>query len=226
MARSPHELKPARKIGPVLAALGKRYGPTVRTACEDPLVVLVHGILSQNTTDLNSGRAFENLMCTFGSWEAMAQADLKDIAAAIQVGGLADQKAVTIKSVLRWVGRQPGGSLDFLRGMSDAEAEETLTAIKGVGIKTARLVLLFGLGRPVFVVDTHVLRVSKRLGLISPDCSREKAHRLLDTLVPDEAKYSGHLEMISHGRQTCTARSPACPSCVVGDWCLYVRGLL
>jgi endonuclease-3 len=127
---------------------------------------------------------------------------------------------------MRWLSQEDGLSLDFLRDAPNEEIERRLTAIKGVGIKTARLVLLFGFGRPVFVVDTHVHRVSRRLGLMPPRCGREKAHVLLDALVPDRQKYSGHLNMIQHGRQTCRARSPLCPQCPVERWCLYVRGAL
>ena len=186
--------------------------------------MLIRGVLSQNTSDVNSGRAYDSLREKFATWEDLAGAAPKDIAGAIRSGGLADQKAATIKCILDWLSSRDGYSLDFLRQLDSEEVEARLTAIKGVGVKTARLVLLFGFGRPVFVVDTHVLRVSKRLGLIPARCTREKAHVLLDDLVPDERKYSGHLNMIEHGRRTCLARSPDCPGCPVRRWCLYVRG--
>jgi endonuclease-3 len=218
-------LSPERKIGPVLSALDERYGPKVRRG-GDPLAVLIRGILSQNTSDVNSGRAYESLMAGFGDWEAVAGASRRSIARAIQSGGLADQKARTIQSVMQWLSRRDGYSLDFLGELDSAEVEQRLTAIKGVGIKTARLVLLFGFGCPVFVVDTHVLRVSRRIGLIPPRCTRRKAHVLLDELVPDERKYSAHMNMIEHGRSTCGARSPDCPACPVSKWCLYVRDAL
>lgn len=225
MAIAAHKLRPERKIGPVLRTLDEHYGRKIWRGGE-PLGVLVRGILSQNTSDVNSGRAYEGLMQEFGGWGEIARATPKRIARAIRSGGLADQKARTIKSVMRWLGRLDGYSLDFLRELDSRRAERELTAIKGVGIKTARLVLLFGLGWPVFVVDTHVLRVSKRLGLVPRRCSREKAHLLLDDLVPDGDKYSGHLNMIAHGRQTCGSRSPDCAACPVRRWCLHVRGEL
>jgi endonuclease-3 len=207
----------------VLDALEGAYGRPRWRKREEPLAVLVRGVLSQNTSDVNSGRAFENLMAEFGTWPVVAAARTGRIARAIRSGGLADQKAATIKALLRWLDGKGGYSLDFLRGLDSGCAERELTAIKGVGIKTARLTLMFGFGRPVFVVDTHVLRVSRRLGLVPERCGREKAHVLLDPLVPDARKYSGHLNIIAHGRSVCHARSPECDGCCVRRWCVHVR---
>jgi len=226
VAQAPYRFGPQRKIVPVLRALDERYGVKKRGKPTDPLAVLIRGVLSQNTSDVNSGRAYNSLMEQFGGWEAIDGATEREVARAIRAGGLADQKAATIKSIMRWLGQRGAYSLEFLRHFDDTQVEAELTAIKGVGVKTARLVLLFGFGRPVFVVDTHVLRVSRRLGLIPAGCGREKAHVLLDGLVPAERKYSGHLNMIEHGRRTCRARSPACPDCPVRKWCLYVHGLV
>jgi len=223
-ARTPaHRLRPARKVGPVLKALDAFYG-TPRKHRDDPLAVLVRGVLSQNTSDVNSGRAYGDLMDRFGGWPGVAAAKPRQIARAIRSGGLADQKARTIRDVMRWVAEQADGySLDFLNDVASPEAERRLTALKGVGIKTARLVLLFGFDRPVFVVDTHVHRVSGRLGLITGKCGRDKAHVLLDEMIPDGAKYTGHMLMIQHGRRTCRARRPLCDECPVRKWCVYVR---
>jgi endonuclease-3 len=225
VTRAAYRLSPGRKIVPVLDVLRKAYGSEKWRPRGEPLAVLVRGVLSQNTSDVNSGRAFDSLMQRFGDWEAVAGARARSIAAAIRSGGLADQKAATIKAIMRWLGEGGGYSLDFLAGLETDEAERLLTGIKGVGIKTARLTLLFGLGRPIFVVDTHVLRVSRRLGLVPPKCTREKAHVLLDDLIPDRRKYEGHLNMIAHGRRTCIARSPRCDGCPVAGWCLHVRGM-
>jgi endonuclease-3 len=220
-----HKLSPERKMLPVLDALRQCYGEKERPARE-PLAVLVRGVLSQNTNDANSGRAFDALMAQCDDWAGVARASQRQIARAIAVGGLADQKARTIRSIMRWLSERGAYSLDFLDDLDSPEAERLLTHIKGVGIKTARLTLLFGLGRPVFVVDTHVHRVSRRLGLIPAKCGREKAHVLLDALIPDEQKYSGHMNLIEHGRHTCRSRSPLCESCCVRRWCLYVRELV
>jgi endonuclease-3 len=221
--RTARELSPARKIRPVLRALDAHYGRKDHPPPADPLQVLVRGVLSQNTSDVNSGRAFRSLLDTFGAWQQLARARQSKIEAAIRAGGLARQKARTIRSVMRWLATRDGYSLDFLADMPSDDAERLLTSIKGVGVKTARLVLLFGLARPVFVVDTHVHRVTRRLALIPDRTSREKAHELLDNLVPDEDKYSGHMNMIQHGRRTCHARSPACHRCPVRRWCAFLR---
>ncbi len=218
------KLPAARKTGPVLDALDERYGRKEHLVRDDPLAVLVRGILSQNTSDVNSHRAYASLMERFGDWEGVAAASPAQIERTIRSGGLAQQKSRTINAVMEWLSDRDGYSLDFLGDLDSREVERSLTGIRGVGIKTARLVLLFGFGRPVFVVDTHVHRVSRRLGLIPEKATRRKAHDLLDGLVPDEDKYSGHLNMIEHGRRTCRARNPLCGECVVRPWCLYVRG--
>jgi endonuclease-3 len=219
---APHNLPAEKKAGPVLRALEKRHGRP-RRRLYNPLEVLVSGILSQNTTDVNSDRAFDSLLRTFGSWEGVAGASQAAIARAIRESGLAAQKAATIKRVMRWLGREGAYSLDFLHGLPAAEVERRLTAIKGIGIKTARLTALFGFGLPTFVVDTHVHRVAGRLGLVPPGCTRERAHLLLDALIPDKDKYSGHLAMIYHGRRICRARNPLCGECAVRKWCVWVN---
>ena len=223
MTRTPcRRLSPERKIVPVLNALRNSYGRPRRPK-RDPLEVLVRGVLSQNTSDVNSERAYDRLMRTFGDWEALTAASAKAIERAIREGGLAAQKAVAIGSAMAWVSRRGGGSLEFLKEMETAEAERQLTSVRGVGVKTARLVLLFGFGRPVFVVDTHVHRVTRRLGLVPPKCTRQRAHLLLDGLVPDARKYGAHMNMIRHGRQVCRARSPLCERCPIMRWCVSVQ---
>ena len=219
---SPHRLRPQRKVAPVLAALEAAYGRPERGERE-PLEVLVRGILSQNTTDTNSGRAYRTLRERMPRWSDVAAADRRRIACAIRCGGLADQKAEAIRNVMRWLRERDERSLDFLCDLGPEDAERQLSAVKGVGIKTARLVLLFGFGWPVFVVDTHVHRVARRLGLVPDAASREKAHHLLDELIPDGDKYAAHLEMIRHGRECCHARGPECDGCPVRRWCVFVR---
>jgi endonuclease-3 len=218
----PHKLDPDEKITDVIDALRERYGFPQQDDRE-PLEVLIRGVLSQNTSDINSGRAYERLTSRFESWEAVRRAEAEEVESAIEVGGLAAQKTATIQAILQWLHEKGSYSLDHLKELSALEAEKRLKSIKGIGVKTARLVLLFAFGMPVFVVDTHVLRVSRRLGLVGRNCGRVKAHTLLDDLVPDDRKYPAHINMIRHGRELCHPSNPECEGCPVERWCVYAH---
>ena len=164
----------------IIELLETEYGPREWRPDGDPLDVLIGTILSQNTSDTNSGRALASVKTTFDSWEAVAQAPAQHIAHAIRCGGLSQIKAVRIKHVLEQIQEEQGRiSLDALRLISMAEAEEYLMRMPGVGHKTASCVLLFSLGKPSMPVDTHVFRVAKRLRLIDSRTSAQKAHNLL-----------------------------------------------
>jgi len=190
------------------------YGTPVREAAGDPLDELVQTILSQNTTDANSGAAFRRLKQQFPTWEAVAAARPEAIAAAIRGGGLANIKARRIRDILREIRHRRGQlSLDFLRDLTPAAATEFLRSFKGVGAKTAACVLLFACGMPVFPVDTHIHRVARRLGLIGERTDREAAHEELGRSVPADLTYPFHLLMIEHGRRVCHARRPECSIC-------------
>ncbi len=208
------------QIQKIIAALEKRFGAEVRPD-RDPLDVLVRGILSQNTTDSNSKRAFDSLIKTFGGWEAVRAAPLPALEKAVRCSGLARQKAASIHAALSWLNARGGYNLDFLNGLPIKQAQEELTAIKGVGIKTARLVLLFGLGRPAFVVDTHVLRTGERLGLLDARCGRVRAHAIMSELIPPQKTYSVHMNMIKLGREICRPKRPLCRECPVARYCLH-----
>ena len=200
-----------------LAAL---YGDPKHTPHGDAVAELVLTVLSQNTADTNSGRAFIQMMRRYPSWEAIAVAPTAELIATIQHGGLAPQKAPRIQAILRAVGeRSPGWDLQFLREMPLEEARSWLRALPGVGPKTAACVLLFALGLPAMPVDTHVERVSKRLGLIPDKTTADQAHGLLEALVPAADYYRFHMLLIKHGRRTCGARKPACERCPLATEC-------
>ena len=193
-------------------------------SCMDPVSVLVSTILSQNTNDVNRDRAFQRLRERFPTWETVRDADVESVKDAIRVAGLANRKAPTIQRALEYMTVQRGElSLDFLKDMPVTEAKSWLTAINGVGPKTAAIVLLFSLGLPAFLVDTHVHRVTRRLALIGPKVSREQAHEILEALLAEEVYYAFHLNIIRHGRQVCLARNPRCEVCVLEDVCDYYR---
>ena len=190
----------------------------------DPIAQLVSTILSQNTNDRNRDMAYERLRHRLPTWEQVRDADAEEVVEAIRPAGLANQKGPRIQDALRFITRERGGlDLSFLTELPIDEAKEWLSSIKGVGPKTAAIILLFSLDRPAFPVDTHIFRVTKRLGLIGTRTSRESAHRELERLVPPEDYYAFHLNVIRHGRQVCTSRKPHCPECVVSALCDYYR---
>jgi endonuclease-3 len=211
-----HALSPAETIERLAAAYGR---PEPRPH-NDPVAELVLTLLSQNTSDTNSGRAFTSLLSAFPTWDAVADAPVEQIEAAIQVGGLAKTKAPRLKAILQAVRqRAPDWDLGFLGEVELEEAREWLRSLPGVGPKTAACVLLFALGRPALPVDTHVHRVAGRLGLIPAKTSAERAHEILERMVAPELMYAWHMTLIKHGRRTCYARNPACPRCVLADVC-------
>ena len=182
----------------------------------DPVSELVSTILSQSTNDSLRDRAYDRLRKRYPTWEEVRDAPVREIIRAIQVCGLAQQKGPRIKTALQHITRERGElDLSFLSAWSVEEAKEWLMSIEGVGPKTASIVLLFSLNRPAFPVDTHVHRVTGRLGLIPPKTSADKAHRILEALVPPDLYLPFHLNLITHGRQVCHARGPQCEVCVL-----------
>jgi len=199
------------------------YGEPTLKEQRDPLSELVMTILSQNTNDVNSGRAFLALRERFSNWETVMEADSADLAETIRVGGLANVKAPRIQQILRRLKEERGAlSLDFLSAMPIGDARAYLLSLPGVGPKTAACVLLFSLRKPALPVDTHVHRVSQRLGL-TPPVTVERAHALLEALIPTDLYYPFHLLLIEHGRSLCHARRPVCGECPVGAWCDYLH---
>jgi endonuclease-3 len=204
----------------VLRLLRKEYGPREWQTGQDPLSTLIATVLSQNTSDVNSHRAFAALVNRFRSWESVTTADVSELAEAIRAGGLADIKASRIVSILHRIQEERGClDLSFLNELGLAEAKAWLRQLPGVGPKTAGCVLLFSLGKPAMPVDTHVYRVAKRLGLIDSKASVEKAHEILEGLVPPKNVHEFHILMVEHGRRTCKARRPRCPACVLRGLC-------
>ena len=212
------------KAAEVTSLLTTAYGYKKREGGNDPLDTLVGTILSQNTSDVNSHRAFESLKREYPSWAELLNSDTEEIANVIRSGGLAEIKAHRIVGGLRLLEAERGElDLQFLGEMPVNEAEHWLLSIDGVGPKTAAIVLLFSFGKPAFPVDTHVYRVSTRLGLIGDGTSREKAQNALGNIIPAEEYFNTHLNMIEHGRRTCRPRNPRCDACVVSGLCLHRR---
>jgi endonuclease-3 len=183
---------------------------------------LVSTILSQNTNDINRDRAFDALRDALPTWEAVRDARSDLVIEAIRPAGLANQKGPRIQRVLQQITEERGGlDLEFLREWPAGEVFDWLTRFKGVGPKTASIVMLFSLDKPAFPVDTHVYRVTGRLGIRAEKTSAEKAHQTLAGLFPEDGYYSAHLNLIRHGREVCHARTPDCQHCVLQDLCKF-----
>ena len=202
----------------VEATLTSAYGARVWRAenySDDLVGALVATVLSQNTSDLNSGRAYLSLKAAFpGGWDDVRTASVSAVAAAIRSGGMANLKAPRIQAILQDIYDTTGQtSLDQIRGWDDAKINAYLRGFHGVGAKTAACVLMFNLGRPVLAVDTHVHRVSRRLGLIPAKATADQSHDLLQALLSNDQVYSFHVHMIEHGRRVCHAQKPACGVC-------------
>jgi endonuclease III len=233
-----------------LAALQSMYGRPTWQRVYEPTNELVLTILSANSADINAEKAFDALCrrwparATEGGagegavyrpgwggvgieqsgadWPAIADAALDELIEVIRPGGLAPTKAPRIQAVLRRIFEERGDySLEFLGDMEPADALAWLTAIPGIGRKTASVVLLFSFGMPLMPVDRHVERVSKRIGLIPSRSTALQAHDYLAALVPAEQVYEGHVNLITHGRQTCHALRPACGRCAIAYRCRY-----
>jgi len=187
-----------------------------------PLDELISTILSQNTNDRNRDAAFRSLRGRFSTWEAVRDAPPEAVVAAIRTAGLANQKGPRIQQVLRQITAERGTlDLSFLGQLPIDEAREWLLKFKGVGRKTTAIVLLFSLGKPAFPVDTHIYRVTGRIGLRPPKMTVEQAHDHLAKLFPPEEYGPAHLNLIRLGREVCLARKPRCEICPVLAWCDY-----
>ncbi len=206
--------------------LGQEYGPIVWKPRYDAVSELVYTVLSQHTSDLNSERAFNSLMKTFGSLKAVADGDVQEIAEAVWIGGLSKVKAPRIKAILQQIIRERGSlNLDFLKDLPLDEAKAWLKKLPGIGPKSAAVILCFSLGLPAMPVDTHIYRVSQRLGLIGKKTNVNDAHDILEPMVASEDVFAFHVLLITHGRRVCKAQRPLCHQCVLA-WGCPSRGQL
>jgi endonuclease III len=214
------------KMPRVLDLLAAEYGePRVRG--RPPLDELVLTILSQNTSDVNRDRAYAAMRERFPTWQDVIEAPVGELEAVLRPGGLARQKAPRIQAVLARVAEEGHGlDLRWLAKRPPEEAMSWLTALPGVGLKTASIVLLFSFGEPVMPVDTHVYRVATRLGLLPDGTTVDRAHALLTNQTPPDRMLEGHLLLIEHGRRICGARRPRCGVCPLRRGCPYGKRLL
>ncbi len=210
------------RIHHVAARLKDAYGQPCWSSHGPPVDELIATMLSQHTSDSNTERAFRTLRERFPTWEDVIAVPVIAVADAIRSAGLANVKAPRIQDVLRrLLGGEEAALLDDIRTLPVREARARLAALPGVGPKTASCVLLFSLGRPAMPVDTHVHRVSRRLGLVSSRATPEDTQDVLEHLLGNDrdAIYAFHMNAIAHGRAICSARQPRCTACCVSDLC-------
>ena len=208
------------KYAPVAAAMTEVYGSPDWSRGQDGMDELISCILSQSTNDTNRDRAFARLKATFSDWAAVHHAELDELIEAIRPAGLANQKAPRIQAALQAILDEAGEySIDFLMRRSLDEAKAWLCSLRGVGPKTAAIVLCFAYGLPAFPVDTHIYRVCKRIGFIPAKLTANDAHPVMEYIAPPERYYAFHIQLIQHGRDTCHARKPACERCPLSDHC-------
>ena len=213
-----------RRIAGILSLLQRAHGERPWRRWGKGVDVLVGTILSQNTNKANSSAGFRELTRRFSSWDKVADAPVSAIEKCIRVSGLSRVKAPRIRRILRQIRDDRGRiDLEFLKRRPPQEGLDYLMGFTGVGDKTARCVLLFAFGLPVFPVDTHVNRLSRRLGLVPPNSSPEKTQEFLTPLIPPEKRYALHVLLIAHGREICHARGPQCGDCVLSRRCPSAR---
>lgn len=203
-------------IGSIIQTLEQHFGIPHWPGPGNPLSSLIMTILSQNTNDRNRDQAYRALRAQFPTWEAVMNADVGAIASAIRPAGLANQKSARIQEILRWIDQTYGAlNLDFICNQEPATVIETFLKLKGVGIKTISVVLMFACGVDIFPVDTHVHRLCQRIGLVPENATAEKTFALMQPLVPAGKSYSLHMNFLKLGRTICKARAPQCSICPI-----------
>ncbi|HEX8638934.1 MAG TPA: hypothetical protein VF692_12775, partial [Pyrinomonadaceae bacterium] len=205
------KIKAEKPFGYIVQNLENTFGEPVLPPQSDALSMLINIILSQATSDANSDRTFRDLKKRFRTWKNVLAASETEIAEAIRLGGLANQKARVIKDLLDQIKVARGTlSLKFLEKMPDETARDYLLQFRGIGPKTVACTLLFALRKEVFPIDTHIFRILRRMGILPEKITDATAHRLLDELAPNGKFYSLHVNMIRLGRQICRPREPLC----------------
>ena len=224
--RSP-ETDLVSRAGIIHAKLLQAFGTPDWGAPSQPLDELINTVLSQNTNDRNRDRAYQTLRKRFPTWEEVRDAPEDAVIEAIRPAGLAPKKGPRIQAILRQITVERGNlDLEFLRGMPPEEVRAWLLRFNGVGPKTAAIVLQFSLGQDAFPVDTHIYRVTGRLGLRPAAMSREEAHGWLEQVFDPAVYGPAHLNLIRLGREICHPRKPDCPVCPLQAECDYCRGQL
>lgn len=211
------EEKPLRYI---VQNLESMFGTPTLSPKSSPLEMLVRVILSQATTDALSDRTFQALKEKYSTWDKVLAASEIEIAETIKLGGLANQKSRVIKQLLANIKLEQGSlDLGFLERLPTREAVTYLKKFRGIGPKTIACTLLFACHKNIFPLDTHIFRVLRRVGIVPQKCSDERAHEILDAVVPENKFYSLHVNLIRLGRQICRPKEPLCERCPIVEYC-------
>ncbi len=212
--------RPPVPVELVKERLDSIYGPIEWRPRMIAIDELIFTVLTQNTSDLNAERAYDSLRKQLPTWGQVIEAETTKVADAIRHGGLANQKSIRIQQILVEILKRLGHfELEFLAGWPLEQARNWFTTLPGVGPKTAAVVMAFSLKMPAFPVDTHIHRVSKRLGLIAEKTTADQAHPLMEEMIPEDDRYEMHVLLITHGRQICKARIAQCARCPLSDEC-------
>lgn len=221
-----HKLPQEEKTLMTHGLLNQAYKRLTLDSRRDPMHELISTMLSHRTNHADEEKAYRTMLERFGDWEGVMKANVDELADAVQTTRYPDQKAPQIQQTLRIIKEERGEiSVDFLRDMPVEEAMDWLTRLPGVGLKTATLLLLFNFKKPVLPVDTHVFRVSQRVGLIGAKVTANKAHDLLLRMLPQDATelFNFHKHLFWHGQRICTFYSPKCSACVLNSICNYYQ---
>jgi len=216
-------LKLKEKAKQITQRLENKFGVPQREDIMDPLSNLVLTVLSQSTNDKNRDTAYHRLKDRYPTWEQVMNGNVKIIAEAIRPGGLANQKSERIQNILKWIQKEYGTlNLDCLCDMDADQAIEKFTQLKGVGVKTISVVMMFSCGIDIFPVDTHVHRICRRLGFVPDNATAEKTFWQMRPIVPRGKSFSLHMNFLKLGRTICYARKPRCEQCLVNDLCDFI----
>lgn len=216
-------MKLKEKAKQITQRLENKFGVPQREDIMDPLSNLVLTVLSQSTNDKNRDTAYHRLKDRYPTWEQVMNGNVKIIAEAIRPGGLANQKSERIQNILKWIQKEYGTlNLDCLCDMDADQAIEKFTQLKGVGVKTISVVMMFSCGIDIFPVDTHVHRICRRLGFVPDNATAEKTFWQMRPIVPRGKSFSLHMNFLKLGRTICYARKPRCEQCLVNDLCDFI----
>ena len=200
--------------------LDKQYGDIEWRDEMETLDELIFTVLTQNTSDINAEKAFKNLKSRYINWNEIVESTDEQLERIIRIGGLGKQKSIRIKKILKEIYLRTGGyDLSILKDMPFNEVKEWLITLPGVGPKTAAVVMSFALKLPAFPVDTHIHRISKRLGYIDQNTSAEKAHEIMENIILPKDRFNFHILLITHGRKICKANNPKCYICPLTSYC-------